>query len=87
MSEKFTRWPLPPKNAAHTLHGLAIAMNDAIQHLNGSLPEREQAKLMSLVESTEVISCELARFFASRRGEDHKHLEEICARYLEEERK
>lgn len=87
MSLEIAKWPLPPRHAAHTLHGLAVAMNDMLHHVNGNLPVRDLEKMTSICEAAEMIAGELVRFFATRPDEDHRQLEEICQRYLDAERK
>lgn len=84
--EGTVEWPLPPRHAAHTLHGLAVAMNDVLRNINGELTDRDLEKMNSISESAELIACELVHFFATRPDDDHQRLEEICKRYLAADR-
>ncbi|HEX7047770.1 MAG TPA: hypothetical protein VF275_09410 [Gammaproteobacteria bacterium] len=84
MNEKPETWPLLPSHSSYTLHGITIALADALHHeVTYNVSPRTLLKVHGLATAAEAFANELAHFFGSQSGEDHDHLEAIQQRYLE----
>ena len=85
--EKPETWPLLPAYSAYALHGLCIAIADTVrEELNGTVSRRAVIKASGLATAAELLSQELAHFFASRPAGDHETLEALEDRYLASKR-
>lgn len=80
------KWPLRPSQAASAVHGLCLALSDLVhEDVADRVPRRVLLKVCGLATAAELLSGDVAHWFASRMGEEQDWLDWLEERYLEGE--
>lgn len=73
-------WPLSPATTAYVLDGLATSLSDLLAEGGANIDRRRLKQLSALGITTELCAEALARWFATRPGDDHDLLEALQER-------